>query len=56
MIASSSPPSGHAAAGRAAGVAVSCCGQVTEWPGLQIVDAGGQLLDAQAWRGFDHFA
>ena len=58
-LAFTAPAARHAdvlAAGRAAGVAVTCCGQVTEWPGLQIIDAAGQALDAQAWRGFDHFA
>jgi thiamine-monophosphate kinase len=58
-LAFTAPAARHAdvlAAGRAASVAVTCCGQMTEWPGLQIADAAGQLLDAQAWRGFDHFA
>ncbi len=58
-LAFTAPATRHAdvlAAGRAAGVELSCCGQVTEWPGLQITDAAGQVLDAQAWRGFDHFA
>jgi thiamine-monophosphate kinase len=53
------PPARHQAvlaAGREAGVAVTCCGQITEWPGLHIADAAGQELDAQAWRAFDHFA
>jgi thiamine-monophosphate kinase len=44
------------AAGHQAGVAVTCCGQITGSPGLHIVDAAGQELDAQSWRGFDHFA
>lgn len=58
-LAFTAPAARHAdvlAAGRAAGVAVTCCGKVTEWPGMQITDAAGQTLDAQSWRGFDHFA
>lgn len=58
-LAFTAPAARHAdvlAAGRAAGVAVTCCGQVTEAPSLQITDSHGQALDAQAWRGFDHFA
>jgi thiamine-monophosphate kinase len=58
-LAFTAPASRHAevlAAGRASGVAVTCCGQVIERLGLQITDAAGQALDAQAWRGFDHFA
>jgi thiamine-monophosphate kinase len=58
-LAFTAPASRHQdvlAAGRAAGVAVTCCGQVTEWPGLHITDAAGQPLDAQSWRSFDHFA
>jgi thiamine-monophosphate kinase len=57
-LAFTAPAGRHAdvlAAGRAAGVDVSCCGQVTEGPGLQVTDAAGQTLDTQAWRGFDHF-
>ena len=44
------------AAGHQAGVAVTCCGHITGSAGLRIVDAAGQELDAQSWRGFDHFA
>ena len=58
-LAFTAPASRHAdvlSAGRAAGVDVTCCGQVTERLGLQVTDAAGQPLDARAWRGFDHFA
>ena len=53
----SAPPARHAevlAAGRAAGVAVTCCGCIDIRPGLRVVDRQGSVLDTP-WRGFDHF-
>ncbi len=44
------------AAGRKAGVEVSCCGRITSSAGVRIEDASGQVLDARSWPGFDHFA
>jgi len=54
----SAPSARHAdvlAAGRAAGVQLSCCGRIEPGSGLRIVDAGGTVLPV-GWRGFDHFA
>jgi thiamine-monophosphate kinase len=50
-------PARHAAvlaAGRAAGVAVTCCGRIEAGAGARVVDAAGQLLDVHL-QGFDHF-
>jgi thiamine-monophosphate kinase len=44
-----------AAAGRAAGVAVTRIGRIEAAPGLRVVDADGRPLAVDA-RGFDHFA
>ena len=52
------PTARHAdvlAAGRQAGVAVTCCGLITAGAGLVIVDSAGRVLDMSV-RGFDHFA
>ena len=52
------PPAQHdavLAAGRRAGVALTCCGAIVADPALHIVDAAGQDLPA-SWPGFDHFA
>jgi thiamine-monophosphate kinase len=43
------------AAGAAAGVAVTRCGQIAAGSGLTLTDRDGHVLPA-AWRGFDHFA
>ena len=43
------------AAGRAAGVAVTCIGRIEAGAGLTVVDGRGATLPA-TWRGFDHFA
>jgi thiamine-monophosphate kinase len=51
------PPARHEAvlaAGRAAGVAVSCCGRIEPGGGVRVLDAGGQPLDVRV-QGFDHF-
>jgi thiamine-monophosphate kinase len=51
------PAARHAdvlAAGRAAGVPVSCCGVIGAGSGLKVLDADGQVL-AQLPRAFDHF-
>lgn len=42
------------AAGREAGVAVTCIGRIEAAPGLRLVDARGAAVD-QAWASFDHF-
>jgi thiamine-monophosphate kinase len=42
------------AAGRAAGVAVTCCGRIEPGSGVRVLDAGGQALDVRV-QGFDHF-
>jgi thiamine-monophosphate kinase len=52
------PPAQHAAvlaAGRAAGVAVTCCGAIEAAPGLRLVGADGRPL-ARSFQGYDHFA
>ena len=52
------PPARHAdvlAAGRQAGVAVTCCGVIAAGAGLVTVDRAGRTLDLPM-RGFDHFA
>jgi thiamine-monophosphate kinase len=43
------------AAGRAAGVTVSCCGVIEAEPGLRLVGADGRPL-ARSFQGYDHFA
>ncbi len=43
------------AAGRAAGVALSCIGRLEAEPGLRVMDAQGRLL-AGPYASFDHFA
>ena len=43
------------AAGRQAGVALTCCGAIVAGRALRIVDATGEELPA-SWPGFDHFA
>ncbi len=43
------------AAGVAAGVAVTRCGQIESRLGLRVVDAAGYAV-ATPWRSFDHFA
>ena len=43
------------AAGRRAGVALTCCGAVEAGRALRIVDAAGRALPL-SWSGFDHFA
>jgi thiamine-monophosphate kinase len=43
------------AAGAAAGVAVSRCGQIDARPGLRVVDRDGRAV-ATPWHAFDHFA
>jgi thiamine-monophosphate kinase len=43
------------AAGRAAGVAVTCCGAIEAAPGLRLVGADGRPL-ARSFQGYDHFA
>jgi thiamine-monophosphate kinase len=53
----SAPAARHAdvlAAGRAAGVPVTCCGFITAGAGLKVVDAEGRSL-ARLPRAFDHF-
>ncbi len=52
------PAARHAdilAAGRAAGVQVTCCGRIETGGGLRVVDGRGVPLSG-GWRGFDHFA
>jgi thiamine-monophosphate kinase len=51
------PPELHGAvlaAGRSAGVAVTCCGHIEPGSGLRIVDGCGRALEVRA-QGFDHF-
>jgi thiamine-monophosphate kinase len=51
------PPARHQdvlAAGRAAGVVVSCCGRIEAGSGVRVVDAGARLLDVRV-QGFDPF-
>jgi len=43
------------AAGRRAGVALTCCGAIVAGRALRIVDAAGRDLPP-SWPGFDHFA
>ena len=52
------PPEAHGsvlAAGRAAGVVVSCCGRIQSGSGLRVLDSRGAPVLAPA-AGFDHFA
>ncbi len=52
------PPARHdavQAAGRAAGVAVTCCGRIVDRRGLAVVDGQGRPLGSLP-RAFDHFA
>ena len=52
------PAARHAdvlAAGRAAGVPVTCCGAIEAGCGLRVLDGNGTPLRG-AWQGFDHFA
>jgi thiamine-monophosphate kinase len=41
-------------AGRAAGVAVTCCGRIERGSGVRVVDRAGAVLDVRV-QGFDHF-
>ena len=53
------PAAAHSAvlaAGRAAGVAVSPVGHITDTPGCLVVDAQGQPVRGALPRAFDHFA
>jgi thiamine-monophosphate kinase len=43
------------AAGKQAGVAVTCCGRIEPDAGLRVVDAQGRSV-ATPWRSFDHFS
>jgi thiamine-monophosphate kinase len=43
------------AAGRQAGVAVTCCGRIEPGSGVRVVDGHGRVLDVRV-QGFDHFA
>jgi thiamine-monophosphate kinase len=52
------PPALHdavRAAGRQAGVAVTCCGRIEPGSGVRVVDGHGRVLDVRV-QGFDHFA
>ncbi len=52
------PPEARAvvqAAGLACGVAITRIGQIDAEPGLRVLDAAGQPVEAQ-WKAFDHFA
>ena len=44
-----------AQAGQACGTAVTRIGRIEAEPGLRLVDAQGQALDAQRYASFDHF-
>jgi thiamine-monophosphate kinase len=57
LLFTAAPNRRHAvlAAGRQAGVPLSCCGRIETGTGLRIVDGAGQALTTP-FRGFDHFA